>query len=136
MLESVLYISTSRLDPAAAESMVRALIADSVDRNRKRGITGAMIFTGTHFVQILEGSPEAVETMLRALRTDDRHCDMVIIEREPRATRRFSGWSMAYAGPAQFIGRRVNRVLIGASPAELRRAAGWLTNAMQEFVTR
>lgn len=133
MLESLLYISTSRLDPATADSVVRAVVADSIGRNRRRGITGAMIFTGTHFVQIVEGSPEMVETTLRLLNADERHGDMIIIDRGPIAARRFSDWSMAYAGPSQFIGRQVNRALTGASPAELRRVAGWLTNLMQEF---
>lgn len=134
MMESVLYISTSRLDPSTASSVVEALTADSIARNAERDLTGALIFTGTHFVQILEGQPAAIETLLRSLRADDRHDELTIIERTPLSARRFSGWRMAYAGPSQFIGRQISRVLNDPSPGELRRAAGWLTDVMREFV--
>ena len=136
MLESVLYVSTSKLDPAIAEGEVAALVAASDARNQNCGLTGALIFTGTHFVQIFEGTPDTVERMLRSLRADERHADLVIIERAPISARRFSRWSIAYAGPSRFIGRQVSRVLNDPSPGELRRAAGWLTDLMQEFVAR
>ncbi|TPG42571.1 BLUF domain-containing protein [Sphingomonas koreensis] len=133
-MESILYISTSTLDRSTADRVVEALAADSVARNDDRDLTGALIFTGTHFVQILEGAPEKIELLLCSLRADNRHREIVIIERGQLSARRFSSWRMAYAGPSQFIGRKISRVLNDPSPGELRWAAGWLTHLMQEFV--
>ena len=135
-MESVLYVSTSLLDPALAEQAVAQIVADSIARNRDRGITGAMIYTGTHFAQIIEGPSESIAALMRSLRADPRQTNIVVIEHVPLSKRRFSEWNMAYSGPSQFIGRQVSRVLNDPSPAELRRAAGWLIDVMLEFVAR
>lgn len=135
-MESVLYVSTSLLDPALAERTVAQIVAHSIARNRDRGITGAMIYTGTHFAQIIEGPGENVAALLCSLRADARQTNMIIVEHVALSARRFSEWTMAYSGPSQFIGRQVSRVLNDPSPAELRRAAGWLTDVMLEFVAR
>lgn len=136
MIESILYISTSKLDPTTVNDVLEALIADAAIRNKRRGLSGAMMFTGRHFVQVIEGAPEMIETLLQSLRADPRHTDIVIVERGPIPERRFPEWSMAYAGQSQFIGRQVKRVLNNPSPGELNRAADWLTDIMLEFVAR
>ena len=135
-MESLLYVSTSRIDPDMAEDVVAGIVAASIPRNRDRGLTGSIIFTGTHFAQILEGAPEMIDRLLASLGTDGRHGDLVVVARSPLSARRFGQWSMAYSGPSQFIGRQINRVVNDPSPPELRRAAGWLTDVMREFVAR
>jgi hypothetical protein len=135
-METLLYVSSSRIDPAVAEETVAAIVAASIPRNTARGLTGSIIFTGTHFAQILEGAPEMIDRLLPSLEADDRHGDIIIVARSPLPARRFAQWSMAYSGPSQFIGRQINRVVNDPSPPELRRAAGWLTDVMQEFAAR
>ena len=136
MIESLLYVSNSRVDPTSVDDVLEALIAEAATRNKSHGISGAIMFTETHFVQIIEGAPEKVESLLQALRGDTRHTDIVIVERGPVPERRFAEWCMAYAGQSQFIGRQIKRVLNNPSPGELRRAADWLTDIMLEFVAR
>lgn len=133
MLISLLYLSTSKLDPASAERDVLALVAESKTRNEARGLTGAMIFTGTHFAQVVEGEDEAVNTLLDTLRADPRHANLIVVNRSPLTVRRFADWNMAYSGPSQFVARHVNRLLNDPSPAELRRATSWLIELLYQF---
>ena len=133
MLVSLLYVSTSLLDPVTAESDVLALVAECKPRNKSRGLTGALIFTGTHFAQVIEGEEEAVDTLMKTMRDDPRHADLVVVDRSPIASRRFADWGMAYSGPSQFVARHVNRLLNDSSPVELRRAAGWLIELLHKF---
>jgi hypothetical protein len=135
-MDLLLYVSTSRLDAGTSEEGVAGIVAESRRRNEARGLTGALMFTGTYFAQILEGASDELDRLLISLRRDDRHADLQVIARQPLPERRFAEWSMAYSGPSQFITRQVHRVMTDPSPQELRRAADWLSDVMREFVSR
>ena len=136
MLISLLYLSTSKLDPASAECEVTALVAACQIRNKARGLTGALIFTGTHFAQVVEGEDEAVDTLMKTVSNDARHADMIVVDRRPLAVRRFADWSMAYSGPSRFVARHVDRLLNDPSPAELRRATERLIELLRRFAAK
>lgn len=133
---SLLYVSTSMIDPAAAESAVSEIARVSQHLNDKRGITGALIFTGTHFAQALEGDAASIEILMSALRQDPRHINMIVVEQSKIVERRFAGWSMAYAGPSQFVARQVNRLLQNPSPVDLRRSAERLMELLRQFAAK
>lgn len=85
------YISRSLATPEQVEQIV----ARSRDRNRLRGVTGALLFTGGHFAQLLEGSAEALTATMAAIEADARHEAVTrLIEGEIKQ-RRFAGWTMA-----------------------------------------
>jgi hypothetical protein len=60
---SLLYISHSLLDPASADADMLALVRTAIERNRTLEVTGALIFTGTRFAQIIEGPAAAIEAL-------------------------------------------------------------------------
>jgi len=134
MLTSVLYISRSTIDPDDAESQVGAIVAAAMPANRQNGLTGALLFTGTHFAQLIEGREQEIDILISALQRDPRHDELQIVARMPIADRRFKDWSMAYFGPSQFVARHVTRLLGSPSTAEQHRAADWLTDLLHEFV--
>lgn len=133
---SLLYVSTSMIEPAAAERGVTEIAQESQHLNDKRGITGALIFTGTHFAQALEGDTGSIEILMSALRRDPRHTNIIVVERSNIVQRRFAGWSMAYAGPSQFVARQVNRLLQNPAPVELRRSAERLMELLRQFAAK
>ena len=49
------------------------------------------------FVQCIEGSPEAIESLWRSLQRDNRHYDLELLARGPLENRRFTDWSMAFS---------------------------------------
>ncbi|WP_373488101.1 BLUF domain-containing protein [Blastomonas sp.] len=132
-LTSVLYISRSTIPAAEAERVVGRIVATAVACNPPVGLTGALLFTGTHFAQVLEGTADAIDDLLANIRKDPRHDQMLVVDRSALAERRFADWSMAYFGPSQFVARHVTRLLNDPSPAEQARAADWLTDLMREF---
>ena len=132
-LESLLYISESKMDPDDAQLEVGRILATSHAFNPSAGITGALIFTGTPFAQLMEGDEEAVSSLIDSISRDTRHTHVDIVTREPIGARRFPDWSMAYNGPSQFVSRHVTRLLNDPSTSAKSRGAEWLTEVLEQF---
>lgn len=130
---SLLYVSRSTLSEQAAPTAIEDIVATSRIRNSALDVTGAMLFTGEHFAQVLEGPASAVEQVMDKVARDPRHDSIVIVAREQIRVRRFGSWSMAYSGPSQFVSRYVTRLLAEPRPTGKARAAAWLNELLWEF---
>ena len=99
----ILYCSRNRiplpLDHQTAE--IRSILAKSRTNNSTRGITGALLFNGTAFAQVLEGPLAEVEATFEKIQRDLRHDEVAILEAGFVSNREFPEWSMAFAGSAQ-----------------------------------
>ena len=102
-LRTILYISDSRLTSAGEELALQSLVSAARERNALVGITGALMFTQTNFIQFVEGPERAVGTLLEALGRDERHENMQILLDGRASDRRFARWTLAYCGPPQFV---------------------------------
>jgi hypothetical protein len=91
------------------------IVATSLARNAGAAVTGALLFTGTHFVQFLEGPPQGVAAIRRSITADTRHRAVRTIMEAPCPQRRFADWSLAYTGPSLFVADRVDALLGGQS---------------------
>ena len=91
-LKSLTYTSLARLDLQASdlEDIHRA----ARELNSLEGITGLLIFNGTHFLQIIEGTDNAIEDLVARLRRDPRHESIEIREERQIDERSFPDWSM------------------------------------------
>lgn len=132
-LESFLYLSRSTASPAAADAAVQKIVETSRARNPGLGLTGALLFTGEHFAQVLEGAAASIDTLMASVSEDPRHEQIIVVSREPIAARRFGEWSMAYSGPSQFVARHVTRLMSDCAGAEQSRSADWLNDLIWEF---
>jgi len=132
-LTSLLYISRSMIAPSDASDVVAKIVATAHACNPAMGLTGALLFTGTYFAQVLEGESAAIDMLMEKVRHDPRHDQLLVVDRSPLDQRHFSDWSMAYFGPSQFVARHVTRLLNDPSPAETRRGAEWLKELLNEF---
>lgn len=101
--------------------------------NVEHGVTGALLFTGQNFAQILEGHDQDVERLLSKIVSDPRHENVLVVDRSGVTARRFPDWGMAYMGPSQFVARHVSLLLTAPSRSEEARAANWLAELMHEF---
>lgn len=131
---SLIYVSHSLLAPDAAEAAIDDIIATSVARNGREAITGALLYTGTNFVQILEGPEAAVQRLMDGIRRDPRH-DQVDVLDTTVAPGMFEGWSMAYIGDATYVTSHV-RALIHEpkGSAALAEAVRRMRRLMHEMV--
>lgn len=95
----MIYSYAYRSTPTATGNRFEANLADILDHARRwngeHDITGALLASESGFVQILEGTQEAVGVLIRNLRRDVRHQAMQSLLTEFRSQRRFSQWAMA-----------------------------------------
>ena len=118
MLRQLLYVSraaspdtTVPLDP---------IYESSRHGNALDGVSGLLFSDGKRFVQVLEGSEEAVGATMERIRADARHDHIVVLHDAPVPVREFGDWSMAdrrRGERAQEFDERLRHLLRRASPA-------------------
>ena len=91
-LKSLTYTSLARLDLTAED--LEAIYRTAREVNALEGITGLLIFNGTHFLQIIEGDPQAIDELVERLRGDPRHSGFEVRDERMAEARSFPGWSM------------------------------------------
>ena len=94
-LKTVAYTSRARLDLGEAE--LDEIRQSARMLNALDGITGLLLFDGTRFLQIIEGSEEAVDALVERLRRDPRHSAFEIRDERYVDQRSFPDWSMEFA---------------------------------------
>lgn len=90
--KSVTYTSLAALD--LNDEQLRAIHEEAQSLNGIDGISGLLLFNGTHFLQWIEGPPEAVDELVERLRRDHRHSAFEIRDERMADERIFGGWSM------------------------------------------
>jgi hypothetical protein len=103
MLTRLIYISLSTLPITDGQASLQAITDVSTARNASLSITGALLYTGTHFSQVLEGADDSIEKLMSSIRADKRHTSVVVIEHLPVEQRFFFGWSLVYTGEASYV---------------------------------
>lgn len=132
-LVSLIYVSQSEIANERAESEIESIVEWSKAFNATVGITGALIFTGTHFSQLLEGESDPVHDLMASIARDSRHTRVEIVSCEAISARRFPDWNMVYDGRSQFVSQHLADVLTDQSSSERERATGALTRLIKEF---
>lgn len=110
-LKPWLYVSTSRIDPDDIAFQVNRIVSVSRSRNAERSVTGALIHSGTRFLQYIEGPPAAVPEIKNSILGDERHENIVTVPVRERYERIFEGWSLAYGGESRFIETVIEKAL-------------------------
>ncbi len=91
-LTSVTYTSLARLDLQTSD--LEDIHRTAREANTLEGITGLLVFNGTHFLQIIEGSESAIEELVERLRKDPRHTGFEVRDKRKIDARSFPDWSM------------------------------------------
>jgi hypothetical protein len=91
-LTSVTYTSLARLDLQSSD--LEDIHRTAREVNALEGITGLLVFNGTHFLQIIEGAEDAIDELVEKLRRDPRHTGFEIRDRQRVDARSFPDWSM------------------------------------------
>lgn len=91
-LKTLTYTSRSRLD--LSDSELAAIHQSARHLNALDGISGMLLFDGARFLQIVEGSEDAVDNLVGRLRMDSRHSSFEIRDERFVERRSFADWSM------------------------------------------
>lgn len=92
-LEHLVYVSVSTAEPLS-DRLIAEIQRESVGNNAPNNLTGVLTWTGSRFIQILEGSPGSLDVLLLKLICDPRHRAMDVMDRRPIRDRTFGRWAM------------------------------------------
>jgi len=116
-LQRLIYRSTATGTTASLLN-VATILAESQRNNDRDGLTGALAAHGDRYLQVVEGRPSTLDSLLRRLERDNRHKDIEVIDRRGIDGRRFDGWAMAHArfgpGDAAMLERIVSQPGVSA----------------------
>jgi len=105
-------IYTSQATVPFTEAMLLELLKQAQQWNEQVGITGVLLYNEQHFVQVLEGSVEAVGDLYGKLLRDVRHYNVMRLASGRIAARRFGDWTMTFHA---------------VEPAQMARVRGYFT---------
>ena len=116
VLEQIVYgsVATGRTD-----SLLNAatILGEAQRNNQRDGLTGALAAHEGRYVQVLEGTPAALDNLLRRLAVDPRHRAVEIYGRTAIAARQFAGWGMANARITPDLAPDLTRLMAEAAPS-------------------
>lgn len=93
-LYQIVYTSTAT-EPFGKTELVK-LLEESVWRNTRAGITGALLYYDGTFLQVLEGEEQAVKDLYARISRDPRHHHLIPLIQERIARRDFPDAAMAF----------------------------------------
>lgn len=88
------YISTPTR-PMSTDDLMEILNTSRLN-NVCIGISGMLLFTGTTFIQILEGDEKYVDELIAKIKQDPRHKDFRVIEKKKISMREYADWTMGF----------------------------------------
>lgn len=97
------------------KEFVRGVLDSCARHDRSSGLTGALLFNESFFVQVMEGDATALSAKMWSLAEDKRHSLMVIMAAGCVPKRSFLTWSVGYAGRSEALDRLYLRY--GTSPS-------------------
>lgn len=118
----------------SAETDVDELVEHARQRNAALEVTGALVFTGHHFAQVIEGPNAPIDHLMTSILHDPRHHSIQSFEELDVPTRLFASWSLAYQGPSTFVDRRIRSLFVSDKIAQERMKAE-LLDLLIDFAT-
>jgi len=92
MLVRLMY--ASRATETVRPDTLSAILKKSTANNPGVGVTGVLCFSGTIFLQVLEGGRSQVSKLYNHIANDPRHSEVLLLSYEEIEERSFAGWSM------------------------------------------
>lgn len=98
MLIRLAYVSVSLVDQSSIDSEMARILDQSYRHNTQIGVTGALLYAGGYFAQLLEGDDVGVETTFMRIQADARHRDVKVLMHEPCESPYLPDYPMGLAG--------------------------------------
>lgn len=90
----ITYISTPSR-PISTDDLMDILNGARTN-NVNIGVSGMLLFTGSNFIQTLEGDEKVVEDLISTIKKDPRHKDLRVIEKKKITSREYAEWTMGF----------------------------------------
>jgi len=92
-MKTLVYVSRPKRQ-ADPDAMLMDIHRTANDRNATLGICGALFYTGDAFLQVLEGPPVNVDSLMESIKADKRHRDVEILFDESGQHKVLESWNM------------------------------------------
>jgi hypothetical protein len=135
-LHNLAYISRNAIHgtPDEVKNEIRAILATARKNNPGNGITGALLYSGGYFCQVIEGPQSVIKKLFENIEADTRHKDVVVLHFVPIQSRAFSEWAMAFAGFEEDIGFKIDGVLSSKNELKMKEAGRNLVAILEKLV--
>src|ERR1700674_4489268 len=108
--------------PSFSAARLNEIVAPSRRNNERNHISGMLLFTGAHFLGILEGDERELGRLWLRLERDERHCDLIRIGDDLCGERCVPEWMVAYT----------DRAVVGPEIERLRSPQAWIASKWAE----
>jgi hypothetical protein len=133
-LLSIAYVSVAA-KPMSDEDVAKILTRARAN-NGRGGITGALLYHGGRFIQILEGADDQVRALFESIASDPQHRSVQKVREKTIGERQFPEWTMGFRdltdasvkqldGFEDFFGRR-GKARIEHADNEAQQFLEWL----------
>jgi len=89
-------VYTSHAIKPFTEEELLDLLRQSRERNKKRSVSGILLYVQGKFMQVLEGKKSFVEEIYSSIQRDNRHSRVTLLLEGDSPKRIFKGWSMGF----------------------------------------
>lgn len=113
MLKKWVYVSQSNISGVEASGILLNTVEMWRLRNESLEVTGALVFDGRRFAQLLEGTETSIGTLQYSIFRDHRHMNVTTVVSNTDATRMFHSWSLLYSSSSRFLGRILDKIELG-----------------------
>lgn len=93
-LINIIYISGSTR-PMSDDDLYE-ILDQSKRNNAPKDITGILLYRNGYFIQVLEGEENTVMKLYEKIGKDNRHRNVLMIEKAPIEERAFGEWTMGF----------------------------------------
>jgi Sensors of blue-light using FAD len=91
----LIYRSRNRIASERRKTELGGLFSVARAKNKRLGITGALLISSNWFAQALEGDEDAVRALFATIERDGRHERISVLEDQTVPGRVFARWAMA-----------------------------------------
>lgn len=135
-LYNLAYISKNTIkgDADQIKAEITKILAAAHKNNPAKGVTGALLYSGGYFCQVIEGPEEVLEELYETIQMDDRHGDVTVLHFEPIKARGFSEWAMALAGIEDHMRFDIDGVRSSKDELKMKETGKDLVNVLEQMV--
>ena len=76
---------------------MKRLLSAARGNNSALRVSGVLVQSGSHFLQVLEGYPDTVDELYARIARDQRHSNVVALVREPIEQQLFGAWPLGFS---------------------------------------
>ncbi len=135
-LYNLAYISKNSIKgtPDEIKDEIRDILAAAHRNNPEKGVTGALLYSGGYFCQVIEGPQDVLEELFESIQMDNRHSDVTVLHFEPIESRGFNEWAMALAGIEDTMRFDIDGVLASKDELKMKETGHNLVSVLDQMV--